>query len=194
MLTLGLFVLSQSVPPSSPDWAWLDEHRDSAFDALMPIAAAQGQVVAYRRYRDLYQDVPEAHFAIRFAERAASRDSKLSAVVTLPASASIQQQLLQLHVSNPDLSLDALLPRVTIRRQMIVEDQCPAIRSRMNALAKATMAMPDHNIIRLHPTVHRLVIATAVTRIDATLTDSNDSVVRWAAATLQALQRCKASL
>jgi hypothetical protein len=192
LLALGFLVISQSPAPSDADWAWLDEHRERAFDALMPIAPASGQLVAYRRYRDLYQDVPEAHFAIGIGERPASGPAKLRAVVTSPTSGSIQQQLLQLHMTNRDLSLDALLPRVMIQQQTIVEDRCPSIRSRMNALAKAKIALPDPNIITLHPTVHRFVFETGGAQIDARLIDSNDSVVRWAADTLKAFQACKA--
>jgi hypothetical protein len=192
LLALGLFVISQFTSPSDADWAWLNEHRDKAFDALMPITPAPGQLVAYRRYRDLYQDVPEAHFAIAIGERPASGPAKLRAVVTSPTSGSIQQQLLQLHMTNRDLSLDALLPRVMIQRQTILEDRCPSIRSRMNALAKAKIALPDPNIITLHPTVHRFVIETGGAQIEARLTDSNDSVVRWAADTVKAFQGCKA--
>jgi hypothetical protein len=191
-LALTLLAISQSTTPSDADWDWLNEHRERAFDALMPIAPAPGQLVAYRRYRDLYQDVPEVHFAIATAEGPVSGRAKLRAVVTLPTSGSIQQQLLQLHMTNRELSLDALLPRVTIQRQTIVEDRCPAIRSRMNALAKAKIALPDPNIITLHPTIHRLVIETSGAQIDATLVDSNDSVVRWATDTLKAFQACKA--
>ena len=192
MFALGLVVISQSSSPSDADWAWLDEHREEAFDALMPIASAPGQLVAYRRYRDLYHDVPEAHFAIGTGERPASGPAKLRAVVTSPTSGSIQQQLLQLHMTNRDLSLDALLPRVMIQRQTIVEDRCPSLRSRMNALPRAKIALADPNIITLHPTVHRFVIETGGAQIDARLVDSNDSVVRWASDTLKALQRCAA--
>jgi hypothetical protein len=191
MLALGLLVISQSTQPSDADWAWLEEHRDRAFEALMPVATAPGQLVAYRRYRDLYQDVPEGHLTIGIAEGAVPGAAKLAAVITVPTSGSIQQQLLKLHVSNRDLSLDALLPRVMIQRQTIIEDQCRSIRSRMNALAKATIALPDPNIISLHPTVHRFVIETGGVHIDARLIDSNDSLVRWAADTLKALQECK---
>jgi hypothetical protein len=191
MFALGLLVVSQSPAPSDGDWTWLDEHRERAFDALMPIAAAPRQLVAYRRYRDLYQDVPEAHFAIEIAEGPVFGPEKLRAVVTSPTASSIQQQLLQLHKTNRDLSLDALLPRVMIQRQTIVEDRCPSIRSRLNALAKAKIALPDPDIISLHPTVHRFVIETGGVQIDARLTDSNDSLVRWATDTLKAFQGCK---
>ena len=192
LFALGLLVIGQSTAPSDADWAWLNEHRERAFDALMPIEPTPGQLVAYRRYRDLYQHVPEAHFAIGIAEGPRSGPAKLRAVVTSPRSSSIQQQLLQLHVTNRDLSLDALLPRVMIQRQAIVEDRCPSIRSRMNALAKAKIALPDPNIIWLHPTVHRFVIETSGVQIAARVVDSNDSVVRWAADTLKVLQGCKA--
>jgi len=93
MLALGLLVISQSTQPSDADWAWLEEHRERAFDVLMPIATAPGQLLAYRRHRDLYQDVPEAHFTIGIAERAVSSAAKLRAVVTVPTSGSIQQQV-----------------------------------------------------------------------------------------------------
>ena len=82
---MNLQVVSQSPAPSDPDWAWRDEHRERAFDALMPIVPAPGQLVAYRRYRDVDQDVPEAHFAIGIGERPASGSANLREVVTTNA-------------------------------------------------------------------------------------------------------------
>jgi hypothetical protein len=77
-------------------------------------------------------------------------------------------------MTNRDLFLGALLPRVMIQRQTIVEDGCPSIRSRINALAQGQDCPPDPNIITLHPTVHRFVIETGVAQIDARLIDSDD--------------------
>jgi hypothetical protein len=193
LLGLPLMAVSQAVKPSDTDWAWLDEQREKAFDAVMPVAPVARQLVAYRSYRDLYQDVLESHFTIDVAEGPPFNTERLTAAVTEPATTSIQQQLLRLHMGDPQAPLERLLPRVTVRRLTMSEDRCPSIRSRLNALPRASMRMPNRNVISLHPFVHRIVIDSGRVRVDATLVDSNDSVVRWAAETLKALQGCTQS-
>jgi hypothetical protein len=190
-LIVSLFVLSQSAPPSEADWDWLNEHRQPAFDALMPLATDAPQLVAYRRYRDLYIDVPEAHFTIGSRDAPAGTEQTLRAVLTLPTVESIQQQLLRLHMSDRTLPLDILLPRVKIQRRTIEEEQCPSIRARLNALVKVRVSVPHPNVIVLHPVVHHLIITTGEGRIDARLLDSADPAVRWASDTLKTLADCK---
>lgn len=66
----------------------------------------------------------------------------------------------------------------------------PSIRSRISALAKTRIALPDPNNIGLHPAIHRFVIETGSAQIDARLIDADDAAVRWASDTLKALQGC----
>jgi hypothetical protein len=48
LLSLTLMAVSQTVKPSDADSTWLDEHREKAFDAVMPVAPVLRQLVAYR--------------------------------------------------------------------------------------------------------------------------------------------------
>ena len=58
--------------------------------------------------------------------------SGLAKPITSPTSGSIQQQLLQLHMTNRDFSLDALLPRVMIQRHVKDLDAAAKILQRCN--------------------------------------------------------------
>jgi len=61
VLIVAVAITNQTVAPSESDWHWLDESREQAFDRLLPVTTRPGQLVAYRNYRDLYQDVPERY-------------------------------------------------------------------------------------------------------------------------------------
>ena len=190
---LAFAALGQAPAPSDADWEWLNNHRDEAFDRLIPIRSAPGQFVAYRSYRDLYVDEPELHFSLRFVGGPPLRLRTVVATTALPIGRSVQQQLLELHMREREASLDTLLPRISIRRETLTESQCPVLKSRVVALTRTSIAIPKQIVIRLHPFQHRLVIDLQGVRIDATLDDPESAIVRWAVATSNALRKWLAS-
>jgi hypothetical protein len=64
---VALTIANQAAPRSADDWRWLEASREQAFNQLLPVAARAGQIVAYRSYRDLYQDVPERYLRVERA-------------------------------------------------------------------------------------------------------------------------------
>ena len=100
-------VPSQTPAPSEADWTWLNEHRESAFDRLMPVESRPRQVVAYRSYRDLYQDEYETYFQIGLADGPLDTVQKLRATLIVPVTRSLQQQLLELHKSDQQATLES---------------------------------------------------------------------------------------
>ena len=84
IVTVALVVGDQTPTPSDADWTWLEEHRERALETLMPVTSRPGQVVAYRGYQDLYQDVHETYFAISRADRPAFSPTRLTASLILP--------------------------------------------------------------------------------------------------------------
>ena len=192
-IVLALAALVQRPEPSESDGDWLNAHQDEALERLMPVASTPGLIAAYRTHRDLYYDVQESYFALHFAQSSPLRFDDATATVTVPVGRSVQQQLLELHIVEADASFETLLPRVAVRRTAMTSAQCPAIRKRIDALLKTSITIPNQNIIRFHPTVHRIVISLLGVELDATLHDPESPAVRWATATSKALMACVAS-
>lgn len=189
-LTLALASSGQVAVPSQEDFDWLDEHRDRAFDQVMPVAWAPRQLVAYRSFRDLYYDVPESHFVISFAPGSILRFDQVVATATVPVGRSIQAQLVELHRRSPDASLDELLPRVERRTWTVPVSRCPRLKRQVDALLKITIGIPNQNVIAIHPEMHRLVLTLQGAQVDAALTDPKDAAVRWALSTSEVLASC----
>jgi hypothetical protein len=183
---------SQTLAPAEPAWNWLEEVRTAAFDDLMPITSAASLLAAYRTHRDLYHDVHERHFRIGVADGQSVAGDRLTAVVVVPANQSIQQQLLVLHAADPKASLKLLLSKVVVRQVELTVERCPAIRTRMDALSKLPITLPARTMLYLHPFVHRIVIDLPSARIDATISDEQNALVRWASETTDALLACSA--
>ncbi len=190
-LVVALALANQASNTSEADWQWLALARAAALEALMPVTAHSNQLVAYRAYRDLYQDVREVYFRIeRDPSRSTSGDGLLASLV-VPVGRSVQQQLLTLHMASPDASLDSLLPRVVVERIVVESRVCPSVRARVDALSRLSISIPEQGIIPLHPLVHRLVVDGPTARIDGTLYGADAPVVRWAAETIRAIQACR---
>ena len=187
---LAMLIVGQSPAPSEADWNWLEKFREAAFDVLMPIKMSPSDLVAYRSYRDLYQTIEERHF--RIAGGYLSSDS-LTATVVVPVGRSIQQQLLGLHMRDPKAPFESLVSQVTVRWLVLTENKCAAIRTRLDALSKVSISLPERDVIFLHPFVHRIVLDLPGAQIDARTFDEDNPLVRWAVETTDALLACAAS-
>lgn len=185
-----ILTASQVAAPTEEDWTWLNDHRDKAFDALMPLRTDNGEIVAYRSYRSLYQDVLESHFSIAIVRDSGPRGDRLTATLTLPANGSIQNQLLKMHMADRKAPVETLLARVIVDRRSLTEENCPALRSRVKALSRTRIDIPDPNTLVLHPEVHTITVDMLMGQINARLMDSRNSMVRWAVDTLKALRAC----
>ena len=189
---LWVVVNQQPATPSDADWEWLDKNRAEAFEALMPVASRSLQIVAYRTYRDLYHTVHESHFAINYVPTSKGMPvvRKVIATMSAPKGSSVQEQLLNLHMSNRRATLPTLLRRVSMERFTITEDKCPALRTQFDAFYKVSLGFSDPNVFTLHPTMHQFVINTGAEEINATITDSESAAARWATETAAALRKC----
>lgn len=188
-LVVGLSLVFQAMP-SEADWRWLDQSRAQAFERLMPVATTPGLLVAYRSYRDVYHEVPERYLRLDQIRDALPGASAFVATLVEPVGASIQQQLLDLHRSRPEASLDALLPEVRVRRTAILSTGCPSLGQSLSTLSGLSITVPELNVIGLHPHLYRFVIEMGVFNADVTLTDENAPLVRWAEGMLAAAAGC----
>jgi hypothetical protein len=185
LLVSSLLVAAQIRTPDDRDWSWLNDHRSDAFDKLLPVEH-DGAYVAYRQYRDLYQDVPEQYFTIRVT----GPTGALAATVASPADTSIQQQLLDMHMADRLASLDSLVSRIKLQRHQLTSTTCSALRPRLDALSKVAISIQTTDTIVLHPFVHRIVLDLGGGRIDASLHGDEQPLVQWARTTFDALSRC----
>ncbi len=188
---LAISIASQASAPSIADWRWLDQVREAAFESLMPVKAPR-LLAAYRSHRDLYQRVPERHFRVGLADSPNSARDTLVATVVTPAGRSIQEQLLDLHTRSPQASFESLISQLAVRRVVLSEEKCPAIRTRMDALPRVSVPSPLRDLLFLHPVEHRIVIRQPGAMIDATVLEQDNPLVRWAIETLDALVACGA--
>jgi hypothetical protein len=114
----------------------------------------------------------------------------VAATVVRPAGASIQQQLLDMHIADRLASLDSLVSRIKLQRHELTSTTCGAVQPRLDALSKVAISIQDTDTIVLHPVVHRVVVDLGGGRIDASLHEDQHPLVQWARATFDALSRC----
>ena len=171
--------------PSESDWQWLNDARVPALEHFMPVEGNTEAFVTFRSYRDLYQDVPEAYVTLRGLGEA------LEAIVVQPSGASIQQQLLELHMAEPEKPLSELLPKVKVQRRRFATASCSAVRKQLEGLSKVKLPLPERDIIVIHPVVYRLLIEFGGGTFDLSLVDPEHPAVRWAHDTIAKVQRCR---
>ena len=87
-------------------------------------------------------------------------------------------------------SFDSLISQVVVCRYVFHTEKCPAIRARLDALSKVAISLPERDVIVLHAILHRVVIDLGVALMDATIADQDNSLVRWATETTEALMVC----
>src|SRR5262249_36103767 len=150
-----------------------------------PVDGNTQAYATFRSYRDLYQDVPEVYVTLR------GLGDALEAVVVQPVDASIQQQLLQLHMAEPEKPLGDLLPMVKVQRRRFTTGTCPAVRQQLEALSRLKVPLPERDIIVLHPVLYRLLVQFGGGTVDLTLVDAEHPAVRWAHDTITKVQRCR---
>lgn len=143
VLIVALMVQTQAGRPSLADWNWLDIARKLAFTQLRPLTDRTGQLVAYRSHRDLDQDVPERYLRVERGARSASGDEVFVATTVTPTGQSIQRQLLDFHRSQPEVSVDAALGDVRVRRITVTSTQCAELMASVDALSGLTITIPD---------------------------------------------------
>jgi hypothetical protein len=184
------WIVIQATTPTVADWSWLDQFREAAFEKLMPINPASKPSVVYRSHRDLYQDVLERYFSLSFGNGPGFDRNRLTATVVVPVGRSIQQQLLESHMRDRQAQLESLVSQVVVRRVSLSAERCPAIRTRLDALSKVVISLPERDAIFLYPFVHRIVIDLGGTHIDATVFDPDNPIIRWATETTDAILAC----
>jgi len=175
---------------SDADWAWLEQNRQKAFEALMPVRSAD--IVAYRSYQELYQDRVERYFRIDLQDVRDVGSERLVATIVLPITISIQQQMLDEHVNDRMAPVDDVLSRLKVQRLIVDSTRCHAIGQRLGDLARTgiRLAPADLTSVTVHPVLHRIVVNWAGGSLDATLEGSAQPLAEWARRTYDEIREC----
>lgn len=184
MTPTALLALLLAVEPTDRDWKWLSEHRETAFETWMPVESQPGSYVAFRSYRDLYQDVPEEYFLIR------DMGSSFEGVVIKPEGSSVQRQLLEAYMAHREEPFESIVKAIKIRQARVRSAECPALDAAMAALERLRFGMPDRQTLILHPEVRRVVVNFVSGHIDAIFYEDDHPLVLWARRTYADLAAC----
>ncbi len=193
---LALFLVGFQLPQleelSDDDVAWLDQHTTPVLDRFMPIGEPISDGVAFRSFRDLHYYVHERFFRVAI-EYGPTTPHLRKALVVVPIGESIQHQLLNLHRADRTASIEQIQARIKVRRLELVENRCPAMQNRVNALKRLRMPVPSQTVFMVHPEVFRIIVDYGDGRVDSELFEQQHPLVRWALQTYDDLQKCPAS-
>jgi hypothetical protein len=191
-LLLSFCVSGDLSAQSSADWDWMSNHFDKALHDLFPIDERYGVYVAYRPHRDLHTDVPEYSFVIgtEKSDTVSGLPRYLAAHVREAESASVYDQMMAQHRKFPNRSADDIQKDVHVKKLKLTEMDCPAIKAQFSKLQQTRLALPQFDVVILHPLVHEFRIRAGAGDMDVALYDDENSLVSWAIETRHALELC----
>jgi hypothetical protein len=191
-LLLSFCVAGDLSAQSSADWDWMSNHFDKALHDLFPIDEGYGVYVAYRSHRDLHTDVPEYSFVIgtEKSDTVSGLPRYLAAYVREAESASVYDQMMAQHRKFPNRSADDIYKDVRVKKLKLTEMHCPAIKAQFTKLQQTRLALPQFDVVILHPLVHEFRIRAGGGDMDVALYDDENSLVSWATETRHALELC----
>ena len=177
---------------SSADCDWMTGHFPKALDDSFPIDQRYDVDVAYRSHRDLHTDVPEYSFVIgtKNSDTVSGLPRYLAAQVREAESASIYDQMMALHRRFPNRSAVDIQRDVHVKQLKLTEMNCPAIRAQFSKLQQLRLALPQFDVVILHPLIHEFRIRAGGGDMEVALYDDENSLVQWALETRHALQLC----
>jgi hypothetical protein len=170
----------------------MSSHFPKALDDIFPIDESSGADVAYRSHRDLHTDVPEYSFVIatKNSDTVSGLPRYLAAQVREADSTSVYDQMMALHRKFPNRSADDIQRDVHVRKLKLTEMNCPAIRTQFSKLQELRLAMPQFDVVILHPLIHEFRIRAGAGDMEVALYEDENSLVLWAIETRHVLELC----
>jgi hypothetical protein len=175
--------------PTDADWAWLDQARQPAFESLMPVAVTPDLALTYFSYRDLSHKELEAYFSIRWIPG----DPSPVAYLVRPVGASVQNQLLEMHMRDRSATVAELVSRVRVTRTQVSGSSCGAVRRTVEAMLRLPPPEPEQELLVLHPRIYRIIQVRGGRTIDVSLVDDYHPLVVWATKSMEESQKCSAA-
>jgi hypothetical protein len=181
-----------SQAPTAAEVEWLSGKRLGFLDPVLPMRLPIGGIVAYGSYHELGIGYEEAHFVVRYSVHGFEPD-RLSATVRVPTGRSLQLQLIDLHRTDLNASVERLIDRLAVRRATVDTSSCPALVQRMNALTDIAVTVPDRRLFTVgHSFTHQFTLAIDQFTMQVTVRDQESPLVRWAGETNEVLVACAA--
>ena len=188
-LGLAISVWAQA-PNRDANEAWFVGIADQVYETLMPMKSDAGLLVAYRAYDSPALDATERYFAVRVREGYGYDRDKLVGTLVRSRGRSIESQMLTLRANDTQAPVSVLLSRLTLQRGEFYVEDCPALRTQMNALSRVRISVPERDRFAIHPVKHRVVLGLFNLRMDATLLEQTDPLVQWAVRTSEMFSAC----
>lgn len=94
------------------------------------------------------------------------------------------------HRRLPNRSADDIQEDVHVKKLKLTEMDCPAIKAQFLKLQQARLALPQFDVVILHPLVHEFRIRAGGGDMDLALYDDENSLVSWAIETRRKLELC----
>jgi hypothetical protein len=109
---------------------------------------------------------------------------------TQAESASVYDQMMALHRKSPSRSAEDIQKDVHVKKFKLTEMNCPAIRTQFSKLQQLRLALPQFDVVIVHPLIHEFRIRAGAGDIEVALYDDENSLVQWAIETRHALEPC----
>lgn len=180
----------QVANPSEADWTWLNENFHSTLDHSLPLKKDAGVLVSYRSYETL--QVGDSEYSLSISERPGTYKANLAAHVRVPEGKPIGGQLLAFHHDSPKSSVAEAEENLKFQDWDLTEEQCPALRTAVQKLAKVRFGISYSETIYMDPTVHEFHLDSSSTSADLTIVDFEHPLVQWALDTRRSIQTCGA--
>jgi hypothetical protein len=187
---LAAWLSGQTLTPTEADWDWLNANRETALEAVMPLHPPSRPMIAYRSYRDLYQDALERYFTIDLVGGSKPGQQAVTATIVVPVGKSIQQQILEAHMRDRRQPPSSVIAGIRVRQVTVSEAECSAMKGRLSGIPALRLVPELMDRIFLHPVVHRIVTDQYGVAVDVRVIDPDHPLVRWVLETHEALLAC----
>jgi len=180
---------------------WTEQHYNIVLNDLLPMEPDGDSFVVFRQSWTLHAptgEAPESYAKIGFIDVDRLDLSKwhLSAVVKTPESVSIYDQILTLHRSDANATVKQIESRIKFKELRLTEAECVSVRSAFQDFQNLQFGPPkttvdsSQSVVVMDPTFFRFHIQAEYGSEDITLLDDSHPLVKWAAKTIEELERC----
>jgi hypothetical protein len=98
--------------------------------------------------------------------------------------------MMALHRKFPNRSADDIQKDVRVKKLKLTEMNCPDIKVQFSKFQQLRLALPQFDVVILHPLIHEFRIRAGGGDMDVALYDDENSLVSWAIETRHALEQC----
>ena len=168
------------------DYDWVNDRFPSILEEVLPTNQGVGWRLGFRTYRDHYTEVLE--YSCAFSED--FQANSIVALVRMPDSVSVYDQVMALHRKNRSQSITAIKRKLRIKEWRLTEKTCPALRTLYDEFYNFTLPMlsaKDRDerakgvtTITLHPMIFDFEATMSRGSMKLSLDEEDHLFVGWA--------------